>query len=128
MTETACHYGGYMDLPKAPDNVSVDDFFRLDIRVGTVVRAEAFPEARKPAFKLWIDFGELGIRQSSAQITQLYQPEELLGRQLVAVVNFPPRKVAGFRSEVLVLGASTQNGAITLLAPDAYAPDGERIH
>jgi tRNA-binding protein len=117
-----------MELPKAPDNVSVDEFFRLDIRVGTVVRAEAFPEARKPAYKLWIDFGELGVRQSSAQITQLYQPEELVGRQLVAVVNFPLRKVAGFRSEVLVLGASTQNGSITLLAPDAYAPDGERIH
>ncbi|OGR35134.1 MAG: tRNA-binding protein [Desulfovibrionales bacterium GWA2_65_9] len=117
-----------MKLPQAPDNISVDDFFRIDIRVGTVLRAESFPEAKNPAYKLWIDFGELGVRQSSAQITQLYQPEELMGRQVVAVVNFPARKVAGFCSEVLVLGASTQNGSITLLAPDAYAPDGERIH
>jgi len=128
MYETACHHEEYMQLPQAPDNVSVDDFFRIDIRVGTVIRAEGFPEAKKPAYKLWIDFGELGVRQSSAQITELYQPEELVGRQVVAVVNFPPRKVAGFRSEVLVLGAATQNGSITLLAPDAYAPDGERIH
>ncbi|PKN09390.1 MAG: tRNA-binding protein [Deltaproteobacteria bacterium HGW-Deltaproteobacteria-8] len=117
-----------MELPQAPDNVSVDDFFRIDIRVGTVLRAEVFREARKPAYKLWIDFGQLGVRQSSAQITQLYQPEELVGRQVVAVVNFPPRMIAGFRSEVLVLGAGTQDGSITLLAPDAYAPDGERIN
>lgn len=117
-----------MDLPPALDNVSVDDFLRLDIRVGTVLRAQQFPEAKTPAYKLWIDFGGLGVRQSSAQITQLYQPDGLVGRQVVAVVNFPPRKVAGFRSEVLVLGAATQNGSITLLAPDAYAPDGERIH
>jgi tRNA-binding protein len=117
-----------MQLPQAPDTVSVDDFFRIDIRVGTIVRAQAFPEAKNPAYKLWIDFGGLGVRQSSAQITQRYQPEELVGRQVVAVVNFPARKVAGFTSEVLVLGAATQNGSITLLAPDAYAPDGERIH
>jgi len=117
-----------MELPPAAASVSIDDFFQIDVRVGTVVRAEAFAEARKPAYKLWIDFGELGIRQSSAQITQLYRPEELVGRQVVAVVNFPPRKVAGFRSEVLVLGAATEAGHITLLAPDAYAPDGSRIH
>lgn len=117
-----------MDLPKAAEAATIDDFFQLDIRVGTVVRADVFAEARKPAYKLWIDFGELGVRQSSAQITQLYRPEELVGRQVVAVVNFPPRKVAGFRSEVLVLGAATEAGHITLLAPDAYAPDGARIH
>ena len=117
-----------MDLPEPASSVSVDDFFQVDVRVGTIVRAEVFAEARKPAYKLWIDFGELGMRQSSAQITQLYQPQELVGRQVVAVVNFPPRKVAGFRSEVLVLGASTEAGHITLLAPDAYAPDGSRIH
>lgn len=117
-----------MELPQAPEAVGIDEFFRLDIRVGTVLRAEAFPEAKKPAYKLWIDFGILGVRRSSAQITQLYRPGELVGRQVVAVVNFPPRKVAGFRSEVLVLGAATQSGAITLLAPDAHAPDGERIH
>ncbi len=117
-----------MELPQVPDKVSVDDFLRIDIRVGTVLRAESFPEAKQPAYKLWIDFGELGVRQSSAQITQLYRAEELVGRQVVAVVNFPARKVAGFRSEVLVLGAATPSGSITLLAPDAYAPDGERIH
>ncbi|MDQ7836014.1 MAG: tRNA-binding protein [Humidesulfovibrio sp.] len=128
MLKTTCHYEENMELPQAPDCVSVEDFFRINIRVGTVLRAETFPEAKKPAYKLWIDFGDLGVRQSSAQITQLYQPEELVGRQIVAVVNFPPRKIAGFRSEVLVLGAATQDGTITLLAPDAYAPDGERIH
>lgn len=117
-----------MELPNAADSVSVDDFFQIDVRVGTVLRAEPFPEAKKPAYKLWIDFGELGVRQSSAQITALYRPEDLTGRQVVAVVNFPPRKVAGFRSEVLVLGAATEAGHITLLAPDAYAPDGARIH
>ena len=117
-----------MELPKAPDSVSVDDFFQIDIRVGTVLRAEEFPAARKPAYRLWIDFGSLGVRQTSAQITQLYRPEELVGRQVVAVVNFPPRMIAGFRSEVLVLGAATDAGHITLLAPDAYAPDGARIH
>lgn len=117
-----------MELPQAADCVSVDDFFRVDLRVGTVLRAEPFPEARKPAYKLWIDFGELGVRQSSAQITALYSPEELVGRQVVAVVNFAPRKVAGFRSEVLVLGSSDAAGRITLLAPDHYAPDGGRIH
>ncbi|MDP2848596.1 MAG: tRNA-binding protein [Humidesulfovibrio sp.] len=117
-----------MDLPEAAQSVTIDDFFQTDVRVGTIVRAEPFAEAKKPAYKLWIDFGELGIRQSSAQITQLYQPEDLVGRQVVAVVNFPPRKIAGFRSEVLVLGAATQAGHITLLAPDAYAPDGSRIH
>jgi tRNA-binding protein len=136
MGETACHHrqvtleyaGGCMELPKAAENATTDDFFQLDIRVGTVLRAEVFAEAKKPAYKLWINFGELGVRQSSAQITQLYQPEDLVGRQVVAVVNFPPRKVAGFRSEVLVLGAATEAGHITLLAPDAYAPDGARIH
>ena len=117
-----------MELPEALASVSVDEFFHLDIRVGTVLRAEPFPEARKPAYKLWIDFGALGVRQSSAQITQLYHPQDLVGRQVVAVVNFPPRKIAGFRSEVLVLGAATDAGHITLLAPDAYAPDGARIH
>jgi len=117
-----------MQLPEPLASASIDEFFHLDIRVGTVLRAETFPEARNPAYKLWINFGALGIRQSSAQITQLYQPEDLVGRQVVAVVNFPPRKVAGFRSEVLVLGAATEAGHITLLAPDAFAPDGSRIH
>lgn len=117
-----------MEPPKALASVTVEDFFNVDIRVGTVLRAEPFPEARNPSYKLWIDFGDLGVRQSSAQITQLYTPAELAGRQVVAVVNFPPRRIAGFKSEVLVLGAATQAGHITLLAPDAFAPDGARIH
>lgn len=117
-----------MDLPQAAESVSIDDFFQIDVRVGTVLRAEVNDKARVPAYKLWIDFGELGVRQSSAQITALYRPEELVGRQVVAVVNFPPRKVAGFTSQVLVLGAATEAGHITLLAPDAYVPDGSRIH
>lgn len=117
-----------MEPPKAAEQVGVDEFFQVDIRVGTVLRAEPFPKARTPAYRLWIDFGPLGVRQSSAQITQLYAPEELAGRQVVAVVNFPPRSIAGFRSEVLVLGCATEAGHITLLAPDAYAPDGARIH
>ncbi|OIO04421.1 MAG: tRNA-binding protein [Desulfovibrionaceae bacterium CG1_02_65_16] len=117
-----------MQPPQALERVAVEDFFNIDIRVGTVLRAEPFPEARNPSYKLWIDFGELGVRQSSAQITQLYAPEELAGRQVVAVVNFPPRRIAGFKSEVLVLGAATEAGHITLLAPDAYAPDGARIN
>ena len=87
--------------------VTYADFERLDVRVGRVVRAEPFPEARKPAYKLWIDIGDLGVRTSSAQITELYAAEALPGRPVVAVVNFPPKPIAGFRSEVLVLGALT---------------------
>ena len=104
-----------------------EDFERVDMRVGRVLEAEPFPEARNPAIKLRIDFGPLGIRQSSAQITRHYTPEALVGRLVVAVVNFPPKRVAGFRSEVLVLGAMPGPGDVVLLAPDLDVPLGTRI-
>lgn len=108
---------------------SIEDFLKLDIRVGTVVRAEPFPEARKPAIKLWVDFGpELGEKKSSAQITVHYEPEDLVGRQVIAVVNFPPRQIGPIKSEILVLGLSDDNGAIVLLGPDKPVPDGSRMH
>src|SRR5690625_1891678 len=104
-----------------------DDFLKVDMRVGTVVKAESFPEARKPAIKLEIDFGELGIKQSSAQITKHYKPEQLIGRQIVAVINFPPMRIAGYKSEVLVLGAVPNEGDVILLAPDKTIENGAKI-
>ncbi len=109
--------------------ISFDDFMKVDIRVGTVTRAETFPEARKPAIKLWIDFGgAIGTRKSSAQITTHYTPEGLIGRQVMAVVNFPPRQIGPFISEVLVLGVPDENGAIMLTQPTQPVPDGGRMH
>jgi tRNA-binding protein len=106
-----------------------DDFLKLDIRVGTVVDAQPFPEARKPAIKLWVDFGEgLGTKQSSAQITAHYSPDRLIGRQVLAVVNLPPRRVGPFESQVLVLGLSDAEGAVVLLRPDFPVPNGQRMH
>jgi tRNA-binding protein len=107
---------------------TIEDFAALDIRVGTIIEASPFPEARKPALRLVIDFGpDLGRRRSSAQLTRHYTPVGLVGRQVVAVVNFPPRRIAGFLSEVLVLGAMPGEGDVILLALDQPAPDGTRI-
>jgi len=103
------------------------DFEQVEMRVGRIVRAEPFPEARKPAYKLWIDFGELGEKRSSAQITGLYQPSDLVGRQVIAVTNFAPRQVGPFMSEVLVLGVPL-DGEIVLLAPEREVSVGARIY
>jgi len=111
------------------DEISFDDFLKVDIRVGTVVRAEPFPEARKPAIKLWVDFGgDLGVRKSSAQITAHYTLDALIGRQVMAVVNFPTRQIGPMRSEILVLGLPDETGEIVLLAPDQAVPNGGRMH
>jgi tRNA-binding protein len=113
-----------MTLP----TVTFEDFQQIEMRVGRIVAAEPFPEARKPAYKLRIDFGpEIGIKQSSAQLTILYTSQELVGRLVVGVVNFPPRRVAGFNSEVLVLGAADSEGAVVLLHPERDVPLGARI-
>ena len=109
--------------------ISFDDFLQVEIRVGRVVRAEPYPEARKPAIKMWIDFGpELGERKSSAQVTAHYTPESLVGKQVMAVVNFPPRQIGKFRSEVLVLGLPDANGDVVLIGPDQDVPLGGRMH
>ena len=109
--------------------ITFDDFLKVDIRVGRVTRAEPFPEARKPAIKMWVDFGpEIGERKTSAQLTAHYTPESLTGRQVMGVVNFPPRQIGPFMSEVLVLGVADENGDIVLLAPDRDVAQGARMH
>jgi tRNA-binding protein len=104
-----------------------EEFEKVDMRVGVVVRAEPFPEARKPAYKLWIDFGPLGEKRSSAQVTDRYRPDELIGRAVVCVVNFPPKRIGPFVSEVLVLGAYTNGREVILLRPDHDVERGSRI-
>jgi tRNA-binding protein len=109
--------------------ISFDDFMKVDIRVGVVTRAEPFPEARKPAIKMWIDFGpEIGEKKTSAQVTAHYSPETLVGKRVMAVVNFPPRQIGPVRSEVLVLGVPDENGAVVLISPDQDVPLGGRLH
>ncbi|KQZ62379.1 tRNA-binding protein [Sphingopyxis sp. Root1497] len=113
--------------PAAP-SITFDDFLKVDIRIGTIVEAELFPEARKPAFKLKIDFGPaIGVKKSSAQIVDRYSLDELVGRQVAAVVNFPPRQIGKFMSEVLTLGFADEEGAVILFAPDRVVPNGSRL-
>ncbi len=112
-----------------PEETTFDRFLEIDIRAGTVIRAEPFPEARKPSIKLWIDFGDaIGTRKSSAQIVHHYDPSALIGRQVVAVVNFPARQIGPFRSEVLTLGLADEKGEVVLIAPHAPVPNGSRLH
>ena len=109
--------------------ITFDDFLKVDVRVGRIVRAEPYPEARKPAIKMWIDFGdELGKKKTSAQVTAHYTPEGLVGKQVMAVVNFPPRQIGKFMSEVLVLGMPDADGEVVLVGPDTKVPVGGRLH
>ena len=122
-----------MDNPhdQSPQQITIDDFDRVDIRVGRITACQAFPEARKPSYKLTIDFGPLGVKRSSAQLTTFYSAEDLVGRQVVAVVNFPARRIAGFSSEVLVLGVPAEGvareGAVILLRPERDVEPGARV-
>lgn len=109
--------------------IAYEDFEKVDIRVGTIINVEEFPSARKPALKLFIDFGpQIGIKRTSAQITNLYSKENLTGRQILAVINFPPKQVGPFMSEVLVLGLSNDENAIVLVGPDQVVPNGHKLH
>nr|WP_321985401.1 tRNA-binding protein [uncultured Lichenicoccus sp.] len=120
--------GGEHPQTGAPAVITADDFYGIDIRVGTVADAKPFPEARKPAIRLWIDFGPtLGIRRSSAQVTRHYTPDQLIGRQVCAVVNLPPRQIGPFVSEVLTLGMPDSKGEVVLIRPDHKVPDGGRL-
>lgn len=109
--------------------ITYEDFAKVDIRVGRIIEVEEFPTAKKPALKLFIDFGpQIGMKKTSAQITKLYSKENLKGKQVLAVVNFPPKQVGTFMSEVLVLGLSDESGAIVLVGPDTAIPNGQKLH
>ena len=113
----------------ADGEITFDDFLKVDIRVGTVVAAEPYPEARKPALKITVDFGEpIGTRRSSAQVTDLYSPEDLIGRQVLSVVNFPPKQIGKFVSQILILGLADESGQVVLVRPDSPVPNGARLH
>jgi len=107
--------------------ITYDYFKKVDMRVGKIIKAEDFPKVRKPAYKLWIDFGDVGVKKSSAQITKLYTRDYLIGRLVIAVMNFPPRQIADFMSEVLVLGVVLDNDEVVLVQPDSDVPLGKRI-
>lgn len=110
------------------EEISWDDFSKVELKIGTVVRAEEFPEARKPAYKVWVDFGgDLGVRKSSAQITVHYTPEELIGRQIVAVVNFPVKQIGPIKSEFLLTGFYDEDGAVVIAQPERPVPNGARL-
>lgn len=115
-------------IPEPLVETDIDAFFAVDIRVGRIVTAVLHPKARKPAYRMEIDFGPLGMRTSSAQLTALYTPEELIGRQVLGAVNFPPRRIAGVQSQVLVLGVADENGAVILLSTEREAPLGSRVY
>ncbi len=117
------------DATELAPQIGWDDFAAVDIRVGRIIRAEPFPQARRPAIKLWLDFGpEIGERKSSAQITRHYQPGELIGKQVLAVMNFPPRQIGPFMSEVLVLGLPDEDDQVVLIGPDKPVPIGGRMY
>ncbi len=107
--------------------ITYDYFEKVDIRVGKIIKVEDFPKARKPAYKLWLDFGELGVKKASAQITKLYRKDDLLGRLTIAVTNFPPRQIGDFMSEVLVLGVVLDDDKVVLVQPDSEVPPGKRV-